>query len=322
MNGQFVWYDLMTSDSDAAKKFYRSLFGWRTRPWEHSTADNPYTMWTLRGTTLGGVMPISDEQRRQGVPPHWLSSVQVRNVDDSARQAQSLGARVVYGPTGIPDTGRYAILQDPQGAMIAIFQPQAEMAGFDGTPSLGRVSWNELMTTDFRMAFDFYRQMFGWEKTGEFDMGGGQMYLMCGMKGRSFGGMFNRPPEMQNVPPFWLPYVNVKNVKQSAAAASRAGARLVNGPMEVPGGDWIAVFGDPQGAAFAIHQVAPKQAAKPKTGAKAKPKRKWGGAAKPKSGATARTKSRIGAKSRAGSRAKPATRARAWTKSKKKARRR
>jgi predicted enzyme related to lactoylglutathione lyase len=320
MHGQFVWYDLMTSDPGAAKKFYPALFGWKTQRFEHSAPDNPYTMWASGGETLGGVMQLSADERSQGIPPHWMSSVQVRNVDESARQAQSLGARVVFGPTDIPATGRYAALLDPQGALIAIFQPQGAMDGFDGTPSRGRVSWNELMTTDFRKAFDFYRQLFRWEKTGEFDMGGGSMYLTFGAKGKSYGGMFNKLPGMEQVPSFWLPYVNVSDVNTAVAAATKAGATLANGPMEVPGGDWIAAFQDPQGAHFAVHQVALKSGSRPAAKATPKPKAKT----KSKSSARSRTKSKSKAKAspKAKARSTSRPRAKAKAKAKKKARRR
>lgn len=313
MHGQFVWYDLMTSDANAAKKFYPSLFGWKTQLFDKSLPGNPYTMWTSGGDAIGGVMPISEQQRSQGIPPHWMSSVQVRNVDESARQAQSLGAKVIFGPTDIPATGRYAALLDPQGAMLAIFQPEGAMDGFDGTPTVGRVSWNELMTTDARRAFDYYRQLFGWEKTGEFDMGGGSMYLEFGAKGKMYGGMFNKMPGMEQVQSFWLPYVNVKDVNKTVAAASKAGAALANGPMEVPGGSWIAAFMDPQGAHFAVHQVGAKSAAPAKAPKKSPPR--------PKAKARLKSKAKK-AKTKTKRRTKPKSRPRAKAKSKKKARRR
>jgi predicted enzyme related to lactoylglutathione lyase len=119
---------------------------------------------------------------------------------------------------------------------------------------LGRFSWHELMATDHQTAFAFYAKLFDWEKISDFDMGGGYMYLMYGQHGQRYGGMYNRPMELSHVVPNWLSYVNVKDVRKTTAAAKRAGARLVNGPMQVPGGDWTAAFTDPQGAAFAIHE--------------------------------------------------------------------
>src|SRR5688572_18664523 len=257
MQGQFVWYDLMTTDVEGAKKFYQPLVGWSTKPFENSPPDNPYTMWTQGGSTIGGVTKLTNEQRAQGMPPSWMPSVEVNNVDTSARQAESLGGKIVVPPMDVPDTGRYAVVQDPQGATIAIFTPKggsgATGTAFDGTPRVGRVSWHELMTTDWKKAFDFYRQLFGWEKTGEpMDMGGGNMYLMYGQRGKMYGGVYNRMPDMANVPPFWLSYIFVNDLKKSMNDATKAGAKVVNGPMDIPGGS-IVVLSDPQGAAIALH---------------------------------------------------------------------
>jgi predicted enzyme related to lactoylglutathione lyase len=325
MHGQFVWYDLMTSDVDAAKRFYPPLAGWSTQPFAQSSPENPYTMWTHGGTAIGGVARLTSEQRARGIPPHWMPSVEVNNVDNSIRQAESLGGKVAVPPMEVPDVGRYAILQDPQGAMLAIFTPKGGPmdTAFDGTPKVGRVSWHELMTTDYKKAFDFYRQLFGWDKTGEMDMGGGEMYVMYGKKNKPpYGGMFTRTADMANVPPFWLPYIFVKDLKKSIESATRAGAKVVNGPMDVPGGS-IVVLQDPQGATIALHQGAPaspKQAATPTAKAAAKPKPKATARAKPT--AKAKSKPKAKAKSKAKAKTKAKARPRAKAKSKKKARRR
>jgi uncharacterized protein len=281
MHGHFVWYELTTPDVDAARKFYPPIAGWGTQQF-----DKDYTMWTTAGVPFAGIFRLGPEQRQRGIPPNWMPYVEASNVDETARQATSLGGKVVHDPADIPGTGRFAVLQDPQGAVFGIYKSNRPSQSWDGTPVLGRFSWHELMTTDYATAFDFYRKLFGWEKTGEMDMGNGNMYFMYG-KGKMFGGMFNRPPEMAAMRPFWLCYIHVKDVNKAVETATRAGARLQRGPMEVPGGA-IAILGDPQGAAFAVHQAtasvaAPKPAAKkaskavsrPKVkAAKSKPKRK------------------------------------------------
>jgi predicted enzyme related to lactoylglutathione lyase len=285
-------------------------------------------MWTNNGTPLGGVAKLPSDQAAMGVPPHWISSVEVNNVDETTRKATSLGGKIVMPPMDIPGTGRYSMFSDPQGAVIAVFQPSGPSEGFDGTPKLGRHSWNELMTTDYKRAFDFYRQVLGWEKIAEIDMGGGMVYLEFGKNGKMYGGMYNRLPEMVGVPPFWLPYINVQDAKKSTEIAKRAGATVVNGPMEIPGGGWITVMADPQGAAFAVHSVAraapsaskPKVAAKSKAGGKRQPAKRKAASkrATPKKQAKSRTKAKKRSKARPKSRPKSRPRAKA----KKKARRR
>jgi predicted enzyme related to lactoylglutathione lyase len=263
MHGQFVWYELTTPDPDASKRFYQPLVGWSTQAF-----DNDYSMWTNGGQPIGGIFRLGPEQKAQGIPPNWMPYVEVNNVDESARQANSFGGTIVVPPTEIPNTGRFAVVQDPQGATFGIYKSSTKSDPWDGTNRLGRFSWHELMTTDHKSAYEFYRKLFGWAKTSDVDMGPGVgLYQMYGLKGKDYGGMYNRPAEMAQVPPFWLPYIHVKDVRSATEAAKRSGAEVVNGPMEVPDGTWIVVLKDPTGAAIALHSGTPK-AAKPKPGKK------------------------------------------------------
>ena len=307
MHGQFSWYDLMTPDAGPATKFYPAVTGWGTEEWDQAK----YTMWTVGDRAFAGINPISPEQTAQGVRPHWLAYVTVDDVDRTVSKTRAAGGRVLHGPEAIPSVGRFAILQDPQGGIVAVIKSDTPTPGFDGTPTLGRFSWHELMTTDYRAAFEFYRQLFGWEKTGEMDMGPDGMYLMYGMKGKPFGGIFNRRAEHGNMPPNWTFYVNVKDVGRAIDAIKRNGGEMAMGPMQVPGGDTIAIAKDPQGAMFAVHQVAPKTAAtapRPKARPKARPKKKAKTARKAKKSSRSAAR-RAGAKKAA--RKKPAKRAKA-----------
>src|SRR4051812_45007952 len=112
--GRFVWYDLMTSDPKGAETFYPKAVGWGTQAWEQMA----YTMWTANETPLGGVMQLPVEA---GAPPHWLAYISTLDADASATLAQSLGGKVLKPAADIPNVGRFAILQDPQGARFAIF---------------------------------------------------------------------------------------------------------------------------------------------------------------------------------------------------------
>ena len=274
MHGQFVWYELTTPDVDAARKFYPPITGWGTQQF-----DKDYTMWTTGGAPFAGIFKLGPEQSQKGIPPNWMPYIEAGNVDDSARKVTALGGTVVVPPTDIPGTGRFAVVRDPQGATFGLYKSNTASRAWDGTPTLGRFSWHELMTTDYKKAFDFYRQLFGWEKTGEMDMGEGNPYFMYGMKGKMYGGMFTRPPEMAGMSPFWMIYVNVKDVKKAVDVATKAGAWVKQPPMDVPGG-MIAIMGDPQGAAFAVHSggsESPGQkrpSARKKTKAASRPRKK------------------------------------------------
>lgn len=246
MHGQFVWYELQTTDVGGARKFYPRFTGWGTQKF-----DDDYTMWTIDGVPFAGLFRLA---REQGIPPNWMPYVETDDVDATARQATALGGKVLHGPADVPGAGRFAVLQDPQGAVIGIYKSATPATAWDGLPVLGRFSWHELMTTDAVKAAEFYGALFDWEKNGEMDMGGGHMYYMFGKGQRMYGGLFNRTPEMAGMHPFWLCYINVKDVASAVAGATKAGGTVHREPMEIPGG-MIAILADPAGAGFAFHQV-------------------------------------------------------------------
>ncbi|MDP3775089.1 MAG: VOC family protein [Gemmatimonadales bacterium] len=267
--GRFCWHELLTTDTDAAAAFYTKVVGWGLIPWEQ---DPSYRMWSADGVPIGGLMALPDDAKRMGAPPHWLWYGSTPNVDDTVAHAYRLGAKPLSGMIDVPNVGRMAVMSDPQGAVFAAYQPAGETSGHDGKPRVGEFSWHELATTDWKAAFDFYRALFGWEKTDVMDMGPGGMYLMFGRLGVTLGGIYNKPPEMP-APPHWLCYARVPDADKAAALATKLGGKILNGPMDPPGGDRIYQCMDPQGAAFAVHAVAvaavvaarpAKRAAKPK----------------------------------------------------------
>src|SRR5690606_4412872 len=153
-----------------------------------------------------------------------------------------------------------AVLTDPQGAAIGIYS--AEDFGPDRAPEPLEFSWHELTTTDFRSAFDFYRELFGWENVDEFDMGPMGVYLIFGRGDKQLGGMFNKPDGRAGEPA-WLSYVRVADLAGTIEKLKAAHGSLLVEPMEVPGGDWIAQVLDPHGAAFALHIFAADVKARP-----------------------------------------------------------
>ena len=245
--GQFVWYDLMTSDLDRAVAFYTEAVGWGTQPWNGPA---PYVMWTVNGAPIGGVVPYTSEHAAAGVTPHWVAYVTVAEVDEAVAKTRKHGGTIVNEPRDIPDIGRIAVIRDPQGALIALFKPIAAMPTDES--AAGNFSWRELVTSDHEAAFEFYTDLFGWEKTSDFDMGPAMgKYQMYGHDGKAYGGMMNNA----SVPPHWLCYIKVGEIKAAADRIKQLGGQVLYDPMEVPGGDWVTACLDPQGAAFAIHGV-------------------------------------------------------------------
>jgi uncharacterized protein len=209
-----------------------------------------------------------------GTPPNWVMYVAVPDVDASVRQAVSLGARAYVQPQDIATMGRFAVLGDPQGATFALFSSKTEVPGHDGPAKPGEFSWHELAASDWRAAWGFYEQLFGWAKMDAMEMSPVGTYQMFGRAGQMLGGMYNKPREMA-APPHWLCYALVPSADRAAALVQRLGGKVLNGPMDIPGGGRIAQCTDPQGAAFAVHANASqaKAAPKPSRGAK-KPAKK------------------------------------------------
>jgi uncharacterized protein len=246
--GRFVWHDLATSNTDAAASFYTQVTPWKTQPGDY---DPKYTMWVNDGQPLGGCEVLGDELKARNVAPQWLPYVYVYDVDACTRQVKTLGGEVRMGPYEVPNVGGWSVITDPFGARIGMYEPEAKVPVEHRAPRRGEFSWHELMTADYKAAFEFYHELFGWEKTGESDMGEMGIYLMFGKKGVPYGGMFNRRPEMP--PPNWLSYIRVDDVRQTAEAVKKFGGVVHRGPMEVPGGDMIAICSDPQSAMIAFH---------------------------------------------------------------------
>ena len=264
--GRFVWHELLTTDTAAAAAFYPKVLPWRTAP----SSMPGYTIWMAGQTQIGGLMALPAEAG--ATPPHWLVYVGTPNVDATCSQAQGLGARVVKPPADIPNVGRFAVLSDPQGATFALFTPGSGPPP-GAPPAQGAFSWHELATTDVAAALLFYGQLFGWTKGPGHDMGAMGVYQIFQHGSSQVGGMCN--VQGPSTAPSWLSYVSVADASRAVAAAKAGGGRLLHGPMEVPGGSWIAMMMDPQGGAFAVQEAprtaSQKPAAAPKPAAAAKP---------------------------------------------------
>lgn len=253
--GRFVWYDLMTTDPDAAQTFYSAVVGWGTDQWQGPNEGlPPYTMWMVGEHSIGGVMELSPEAIEQGAPPHWISYIAVPDADAAVARAQELGGTVLMPAFDIPTVGRFAVVADPSGAVFAPFKPEGEAPGSEGMAPVGQFSWNELMTDDHEAAFSFYADLFGWEKGEAMDMGDAGIYQLFGRGGMPMGGIMNKPPEMPMGA--WNHYVRVDDIESAVERVSANGGTVMHGPMDVPGGDRVAVCQDPQGAVFSLHFVA------------------------------------------------------------------
>jgi predicted enzyme related to lactoylglutathione lyase len=245
-----MWFELLTTDMAAAEKFYSAVVGWTTVPFEGSP--QPYKMWMRNGEApIGGLMNIPPGMN---FPPHWEMYVGVDKLEDAVSSIERAGGRALSEVIEVPNIGRMRTMTDPQGAVFAVYEPSApDQMPPEAAPEVGDVSWLELVTTDSAAAKGFYHDQFHWKDTESFDMGPMGTYHMFGRNLGPMGGMFTKPPEMGQVPPNWLLYFRVPEINAGADRIKANGGQILNGPMEVPGGDWIVQATDPQGAAFALH---------------------------------------------------------------------
>ena len=263
--GLFVWHEVGTTDLRAGEDFYSKIAGWKTESWSQNPS---YKLFVIRREAKAGLYLITDAPNTLTPPPHWLSYVGTPDVDATVRQAVELGGKVAVPAYNVPSVGRMAHLQDPQGALFAV--SSQEQRSKYREPQAGDFSWHELMTSNWQTAFDFYAKLFGWEKMQAMDMGPQGTYQIFGSGGHQLGGMFNPGPLPGG--PMWIPYIMVADARRTAEAAKEYGAMIVNGPMEVPGGDWVFTGVDRQGAMFAVHSK--KRVAAPVTkAAKVAPKK-------------------------------------------------
>ncbi len=309
IRGRFVWHELMTTDTEAAADFYAKVVGWSTHRW---SPDSDYTLFVTPTGPMAGLMVLPEEAKAMNVPPNWMSYIGTPDVDATAQLAAQLGGEILRAPDDVPGVGRFAVLADPHGAafgVMALENPSPDSPHIE----LGDFSWHELATSDWETAFDFYSDLFGWVKTESMDMGPGLgVYQMYGWKGRTIGGMFNKPASIPG-PSYWMPYAKIPDAKLAANVITKASGQVINGPMEVPGGDWITQGIDPQGAVFSVHSVkaaAPVAAAPPAAKAPAKkaaaPARKAAVKAKPMRKAKAVRKAKPMKKAKPARKAKPA----------------
>lgn len=249
--GRIVWFELLTTDTGGAIEFYTDVVGWTTERF----GDAGYTMWVGSQGPLGGVAELPEPARQMGAGPFWQASVEVEDLDQSLTLVEELGGRV-HHKEDVPGVGRLAVIADPQGAVVSLFVPERPMPPRD-IARPGEFSWHELYTSDHEAGFAFYQRLLGWERMGEFDMGPMGTYLLWGREGRQLGGMMTKPPGMKapdgrEVPNSWMYYVTTDDLDAALARAKDRGARVLNGPMDVPGGQRIVQLMDPQGAAIAL----------------------------------------------------------------------
>jgi predicted enzyme related to lactoylglutathione lyase len=296
--GQFLWHELLTTDPAAGAGFYSKVFGWNARPWE---GDADYTMLTHGNGPVGGARVVGRDPLADKVGLHWLTYVGVPDLSAALAAVEAKGGRVIHPATGLSsDGGRYAVIADPQGATIGLYEPGAGMSSGNSAAVPGPIAWHELTAEDPEAGLRFYKEIFGWEVLGTHDMGGDVgTYYLFGIGTTQMGGAFKRGRDAASTRPRWLIYAHVPGITAAVASVLAAGGKLLNGPHQVPGGNWVAQLTDSHGVYLAMHgpkevaASAPKAPAKPKAKAAAKPKAEVKPVAAAKPAAKVKTKTKV-----------------------------
>jgi len=268
------WVDTSQPDPDAGAEFYEGLFGWELEDVMPPGSEVKYLMARIRGRDVAAI-----SSPPQDAPPMatWNTYVWVDSADEAAAKARAAGGQVVMQPFDVMDAGRMAVIADPEGAVICLWQAK-ESKGAQVVNEHGSVNFNGLNTRDADGAKDFYGAIFGW---GTLDLGpGGGMWTLPGYGDhleelnpgtREQMASMGAPTgfedvvaaltpigdDQPDVPPHWSVTFGVDDADAIAARAEELGGALVVPPMDAP---WVrmTVIRDPQGATFIANQFVPE----------------------------------------------------------------
>jgi predicted enzyme related to lactoylglutathione lyase len=247
--GEFIWYELMTTDADAACRYYGDLVGWQVE--DSGLADMDYRILNAGDAPIGGVMQLSEEMMRGGAQPGWFAYIEVDDVDATVESVKADGGGVMVPPNDIPNVGRFAMITDPQGISIYVMHStSADVSQAFKADAPGHCAWNELPTPDVQAALRFYPRHFGWTLGQTMPMGDMGDYQMFEVDGQTVGGIMKATTDGPR--PMWRFYFRVPSLAAAMRKIENGNGTLTHGPQEVPADDEILIGTDPQGAVFAL----------------------------------------------------------------------
>ena len=255
--GSFIWYELMTNDADAAARFYGAVVGWKigSRTATGAGGQDYRMIGRSDGGMAGGVMQLTKDMQQHGARPTWLGYLHVKDVDDATRAIVADGGKVLLPRFDLP-VGKIAMLTDPLGTPFYVMepipppgQPNARSDVFD-MAAAQRVRWNELASPDLACAKAFYAKHFSSAFNEVMPMGDLGDYCFIDRGGLRLGAIMQKPPQSPSAS--WLFYFGVPSVSAAKSAIEAGGGRIMVGPHQVPGGEWIIMATDPQGAQFGV----------------------------------------------------------------------
>jgi predicted enzyme related to lactoylglutathione lyase len=177
----------------------------------------------------------------------------VASADEAASRAKSAGGTVLLDPFDVFDAGRMSLLQDPQGAVFAVWQA-GQHIGYRLMNEPGTRIWNELLTTDPAGATQFYTRVLG---VSSEKMPGPVDYTILNVGETGASGVMQILPEMGPIPPNWRVFFMVDDVDATANKGRSTGGVVLMAPQDIPGIGRFAVIQDPQGAVFGLFKPVP-----------------------------------------------------------------
>lgn len=254
--GAFIWYELMTTDPDAAAAFYGAVVGWNVVGHSAPSSEVDYRhLIRSDGESNGGVLKLTPQMCEGGARPCWVGYLHVADVDAAVAAIEADGGKLLMPAFDLP-VGRIALVADPQGVPHYVMKP-IPPAGKEGarsdvydrwTPQ--HVSWNELYSPDLEAAKAFYARHYGFAFDEVMPMGPMGDYCFIDHGGETIGAVMQKPQTMPVG--MWNFYIRVPALDAALAAVEAGGGKVLNGPMEVPSGEWIINGMDPQGAPFSL----------------------------------------------------------------------
>ncbi|NWF46395.1 VOC family protein [Hydrogenophaga sp. D2P1] len=252
--GDFIWYELLTTDADAAQRFYGDVVGWTASDSGQPGMD--YRILDAGDGQAGGLMQINEQM--PGAKPVWLGYVGVPDVDAAVADWTAAGGSVQMPMMDIPKVGRIAMLADPDGVPLYVMRGASdEVSTAFRVADARHVRWNEIAVKDDKASLAFYQVRFGWTVVDTMPMGEQGDYHLLAANGVRMGALMRSPVGQE---PRWLYYFGVEDIDAAVEQIKAGGGQVLDGPHQIPGGEYSLHARDPQGAAFGLvgPRIAPR----------------------------------------------------------------
>jgi predicted enzyme related to lactoylglutathione lyase len=239
------WAVMATPDARESAAFYSSLFEWTLPDY-----GGGFAMFSLGQRPVAGMFELPPQAKEMGAAARWLVYVSVRGIGGALEHVVPAGGSILAPAFDTPDGGRMAMVTDPTGAEIGLWQPPADnREAAEPVTGPGTLTWTELYTRSRASSAGFYEKVFGW--LVEDVQAGEESYMVASLGGSPVAGMMPIGAASGDMPSHWMPYFAVADADDAVARAGAVGAEVCATPEDLPAGR-LAVLRDPMGALFFV----------------------------------------------------------------------